>query len=94
MKVKVLIPGVLRTAADGNASLDVEVPDPATLGAALDALATTYPLLDRRLRDEQAGLRRYVNFYVNGEECRRLAGPATPLPAGAEIQILPSVAGG
>ncbi|SMD19463.1 MoaD/ThiS family protein [Lentzea albidocapillata] len=94
MKVKVLIPGVLRAATDGAAHLDVEVPDPATLGAALDVLADTYPLLDRRLRDERAALRRYVNFYVNGEECRRLGGPATPLPSGAEIQILPSVAGG
>ena len=94
MKVTVLIPGVLRNATDGASHVDVDVPDPATLGGALDVLADTYPALDRRLRDERAGLRRYVNFYVNGEECRRLSGPATPLPAGAEIQILPSVAGG
>ncbi|WP_394613376.1 MoaD/ThiS family protein [Lentzea sp. JNUCC 0626] len=94
MKVKVLIPGVLRGAVDGAASLEVDVPPPATLGAALDVLAASYPGLDRRLRDERAGLRRYVNFYVNGEECRRLDGPGTPLPEGAEVQILPSVAGG
>ncbi|RAS64878.1 molybdopterin synthase subunit MoaD [Lentzea atacamensis] len=94
MRVTVLIPGVLRTATNGASHLDVDVPEPATLGAALDVLADTYPGLDRRLRDERAALRRYVNFYVNGEECRRLSGPATPLPAGAEIQILPSVAGG
>ncbi|MFD9704845.1 MoaD/ThiS family protein [Lentzea sp. NPDC059081] len=94
MKVTVLIPGVLRSAVEGQSSVALDVPDPATLGAALDVLAGTYPGLDRRLRDERAALRRYVNFYVNGEECRRLDGPATPLPAGAEIQILPSVAGG
>ncbi|HEX7302976.1 MoaD/ThiS family protein [Lentzea sp.] len=94
MRVTVLIPGVLRGVTDGRPSVTVDVPDPPTLGAALDVLAGTYPGLDRRLRDERAALRRYVNFYVNGEECRRLSGPATPLPAGAEIQILPSVAGG
>ncbi|KOV84159.1 MoaD/ThiS family protein [Nocardia sp. NRRL S-836] len=94
MKVTVLIPGVLRTATDGASHVDVDVPEPATLGGALDVLAATYPGLDRRLRDERSALRRYVNFYVNGEECRRLDGPATPLPPGAEIQILPSVAGG
>ena len=94
MKVTVLIPGVLRTATDGAAHLDVDVEEPATLARALDVLADTYPGLDRRLRDERSGLRRYVNFYVNGEECRRLSGPATPLAEGAEIQILPSVAGG
>lgn len=94
MKVTVLIPGVLRAATAGQSHVDVDVPEPATLATALDVLADTYPGLDRRLRDERAALRRYVNFYVNGEECRRLAGPATPLPADAEIQILPSVAGG
>ncbi|WP_434449483.1 MoaD/ThiS family protein [Lentzea sp. E54] len=94
MKVTVLIPGVLRNATGGASHLDVDVPEPATLAAALDVLADTYPGLDRRLRDERAGLRRYVNFYVDGEECRRLSGPATPLSPGAEIQILPSVAGG
>ncbi|MFD5830924.1 MoaD/ThiS family protein [Lentzea sp. NPDC060358] len=94
MKVTVLIPGVLRGVTEGSSSVEVDVPEPATLGTALDVLAGTYPGLDRRLRDERAALRRYVNFYVNGEECRALAGPSTPLPAGAEIQILPSVAGG
>jgi molybdopterin converting factor small subunit len=39
-------------------------------------------------------LRRYINLYVDGEECRRLAGPDTVLRGGAELQILPSVAGG
>ncbi|MFD4674400.1 MoaD/ThiS family protein [Lentzea sp. NPDC058450] len=94
MKVKVLIPGVLRGVVDGAASLEVDVPPPATLGSTLDVLADRYPGLDRRLRDERAGLRRYVNFYVNGEECRRLEGAGTLLPEGAEVQILPSVAGG
>jgi sulfur-carrier protein len=32
--------------------------------------------------------------YVDGEDCRRTDGLDTPVPAGAEIQILPSVAGG
>jgi molybdopterin converting factor small subunit len=46
------------------------------------------------LRDERGSLRRYVNFYVEGEECRRLSGASTPLSAGAEVMITPSVAGG
>lgn len=90
----VLVPGVLRQAVGGASRLDVEVPEPATLGTMLDVLAKRHPLLDRRLRDEQAGLRRYVNFYVDGEECRRLSGSDTPLRDGAEIQVIPSVAGG
>ena len=57
-------------------------------------LAERYPALERRLRDEQAGLRRYVNFYVDGEECRRLGGPSAALRDRGEVQIIPSVAGG
>ncbi|GHG10402.1 MULTISPECIES: ubiquitin-like small modifier protein 1 [Amycolatopsis] len=94
MRITVLLPGTLREKAGGEARLDVEVAEPATLGALLDALAERYPALERRLRDEQAGLRRYVNFYVDGEECRRRDGPATVLREDAEVQIIPSVAGG
>ncbi|MFC6085250.1 MoaD/ThiS family protein [Sphaerisporangium aureirubrum] len=94
MLVTVLLPGVLRAEADGCSRLDVNVDEGATLTAVLDALAARHPLLDRRLRDERRQLRRYVNFYVSGEECRRLSGPATPVAPGTEIHIIPSVAGG
>lgn len=92
MAVSVLLPSVLRPFAGGESSLDVE--GASTLGAVLDVLGERCPGLDRRLRDEQRALRRYVNFYLDGEECRRLDGAATPVPDGTEIQIIPSVAGG
>ncbi|MFD9893275.1 MoaD/ThiS family protein [Amycolatopsis sp. NPDC059027] len=94
MRVIVLLPGVLREKAGGQGRLVVEVDEPATLGSLLDVLAKEHPALERRLRDEQAGLRRYVNFFVDGEECRRSGGSATPLREAAEVQIIPSVAGG
>lgn len=94
MRITVLLPGVLREKAGGEARLVVDVAEPATLGTLLDVLAKEYPALERRLRDEQAGLRRYVNFYVNGEECRFCGGPEAALHDDAEVQIIPSVAGG
>ncbi|WP_073488739.1 ubiquitin-like small modifier protein 1 [Streptoalloteichus hindustanus] len=94
MRVVVLLAGVLRPSADGKSRLEVDFAAGATLGAVLDRLAERYPALDRRLRDEHGGLRRYVNFYVDGEECRRLDGAETPVGPGVEIQIIPSVAGG
>jgi len=94
MLVTVLLPGVLRTQAAGESRLAVHVTEPASLGDLLDALAKEYPALERRLRDEQAGLRRYVNFYVDGEECRFSGGADTVLREAAEVQIIPSVAGG
>lgn len=94
MRVRVLLAGVLRSSAGGAARLDVELADRADLGALLDLLDARFPGLGRRLRDERRGLRRYVNFYLDGEECRRLAGADTTIVDGAEIQVIPSIAGG
>ncbi|GAA4901891.1 MoaD/ThiS family protein [Streptomonospora salina] len=68
--------------------------EPATLRAVLDELARRHPGLDRRLRDERGRLRRYVNVFVGSDECRAVGGLDTPVPDGAEVRILPSVAGG
>ena len=56
--------------------------------------AQRWPRFERRVRDERGELRRYVNVYVDGDDCRHLGGLATPVADGAEIQVLPSVAGG
>jgi len=92
MAVTILVPGVLRGDVDGAPRL--EVPSGETLGAVLDEVGARWPRFDRRIRDERGQLRRYVNVFVDGEECRRLSGLATPVPDGTEIQVLPSVAGG
>lgn len=92
--VTVLVPGALRTEAGGAGRLHLEVGAPATLRDVLDAVAAGYPRLARRIRDEQGTLRRYVNVYVNGEDCRRLADQDTAVTPDAEIQVLPSIAGG
>ncbi|GAB1642690.1 MoaD/ThiS family protein [Krasilnikovia sp. MM14-A1259] len=88
----VRVPGVLRADAGGAAHLDVAADG--SLRAVLDELDARWPRLARRVRDESGALRRYVNVYVDGEDCRRSGGLDTPVPPGAEIQILPSVAGG
>jgi len=88
----VLVPGVLRAEAGGSGRL--EVADGGTLAAVLDEVKLRWPRLERRIRDENGVLRRYVNVYVDGEDCRRSGGLTAPVPAGAEIQVLPSIAGG
>jgi sulfur-carrier protein len=94
MAVTVVVPSVLRAEANGESSLNVEVGASSTLGAVLDGLAADFPKLERRLRDERGELRRYVNIFVDGEECRRVGGLAAPVPDRTEILIIPSVAGG
>jgi molybdopterin synthase sulfur carrier subunit len=39
-------------------------------------------------------VRRFVNVYVDGDDVRFQAGLATQVRDGAEVQVLPSVAGG
>ncbi|MFD6097715.1 ubiquitin-like small modifier protein 1 [Nocardiopsis flavescens] len=94
MSVTVHLPGLLRADAGGAAHLPVDVGPAAVLRDVLDRLVSEHPGLDRRIRDEQGRLRRYVNVFVDAEECRALDGLDTPVPAGSDIRVLPSVAGG
>lgn len=84
------LPTQLRDVAGGNAEVAVEGE---TVGAALEALFGEYEELRGRIT-EGGELRRFVNIYLAGEDIRYLDGLDTPLPAGAELTILPAVAGG
>jgi molybdopterin converting factor small subunit len=91
--VQVLLPGVLASLAGGAKHLEVE-PAGSTLAEVLDALAEEHPLLCRRIRDERGEVRRFVNVYVDGDDVRFLGGLTAAVRDGAEVQVLPSVAGG
>lgn len=84
------LPTQLRDVAGGNAEVTVEG---ATVGEALEALFGQYEELRGRIT-EDGELRRFVNVYLSGEDIRYLDGLETELPAGAELTILPAVAGG
>jgi len=92
VSVTVLVPGALRTESGGASTLTV--PGGGTLRDVLDAVDESLPRLGRRLRDEQGQLRRFVNVYIDGADCRGLAGLDSPVGDTAEVQVLPSVAGG
>ena len=93
MSVRVRLPGVLAEHAGGQRSLTID-PPPETVGQLLDTLEGRHPRLCRRLRDETGALRRHVNVYVDGENVRTSSGLETLLGPDAEVQVLPSVAGG
>ena len=90
MAVNVKIPTQLRAATDGEAVASV---DGATVAEVLDALYARFGELKARIADDD-GLRRFVNVYVGGEDIRFLQGLETPVADGAEVTILPAVAGG
>ncbi len=91
MAVTVKIPTQLRAAAGGASEATVEG---GTVGDALDNLYAEHAELRDRIAGEDGELRRFVNVYLAGEDIRFLDGLATPVPDGAELTILPAVAGG
>jgi molybdopterin converting factor small subunit len=94
MAVEVLLPGALGDLIGGTRRLDMDLPEPATVGGLLAAVGDEHPALLRRLCDETGSLRRFVNVYVDGDDVRRDRGLQTAVSDGSTVQILPSVAGG
>ncbi len=91
MSALVKIPTQLRAAAGGDAEAVVEG---ATVQEVLESLFDRYGELRARLADDDGSLRRFVNVYIAGEDIRFLEGLRTPVNDGAEVTILPAVAGG
>ena len=91
MAVLVKIPTQLRAAADGESEALLSG---ATVQEVLDDLFERFGELRTRISDDDGTLRRFVNVYLAGEDIRFLDGLSTPVPDGAELTILPAVAGG
>lgn len=89
--VSVRLPTVLRPAANGQSTVSVEGE---TVGDVLKALVHEFPGLESNLIDDDGGVRKFVNVYVNDEDIRFLDKLDTPVTDGDEVAILPAVAGG
>ena len=66
----------------------------ATVRELMSHLDEKYPGLKARIYDDTGKLRRFVNVYVNDEDIRFLDNEDTPVADGAEVSIIPSIAGG
>lgn len=91
MSVSVRIPTILRTYTGGEAEVTAEG---ATLGDVIASLEKDYPGIAARVLDDQGKLRRFVNVYVNDDDVRFADGLATATPDGANVSVIPAVAGG
>ena len=91
MPQTVIIPTPLRKFTNDTELVEVQG---ATVGEVFDQLEARFSGLQARLCDESGELRRFINVYVDGEDIRFLAGLQTPVPATAEISIVPAIAGG
>ncbi len=91
MPAKVRIPAPLRRLTKDQAVVDV---DGATVFDIILDLEKKYPGLKERLCDETGQIRRFINVFVNGEDIRFKDGAKTAVPAGAEVSVVPAIAGG
>ena len=91
MVIEVRIPTILRTYTGGEKAVDASG---ATLGALVDDLEANHPGIKERLVEDSGELRRFVNVYVDDEDVRFTGGLGTELSDGAQVVILPAVAGG
>ena len=91
MAVEVRIPTILRTYTGGEKAVDASG---TTLGALVDDLEANHPGIKERLVEDGGELRRFVNVYVDDEDVRFTGGLGTELSDGAQVVILPAVAGG
>ena len=90
MAIEVRIPTILRTYTDGAKQVEGTG---STLDELINDLEQRHGGLRARLIDD-AGLRRFVNVYLNDEDVRFLAGLDTPVKDGDTVTVLPAVAGG
>jgi molybdopterin converting factor small subunit len=91
MSVSVRIPTILRAYTGGAAEVSAEQ---GTLREVISGLEAAFPGIGGRILDDAGKLRRFVNVYVGEEDVRFAQGLDTPVPSGAQVSVIPAVAGG
>ena len=91
MTAHVRIPTILRTYTDGESEVTAAGD---TLSEVIDDLDANYAGIKGRILDDNGELRRFVNVYVGNDDVRFLENLETPTPDGAQISVIPAVAGG
>ena len=97
--IRVEIPFHLRTLANVDGEVTLDVDGPITLRSVLDALEARYPMLRGTIRDHATQKRRaFVRFFACGQDLSHEA-PDAPLPdavaTGAEpFMVVGAIAGG
>ena len=97
--IRVWLPGHLRTLAQIDGEVELDVQCPVTQRAVLDALEQRYPMLKGTIRDHVTGKRRaFLRFFACQEDLSHES-PDTPLPdavvTGAEpFLVVGAIAGG
>ena len=91
MSVTVRLPATLRDAIGGQPSVTATG---RTLDEVLNDVDRRHPGFRSRVVDDAGAIRIYVNVYVGEDDARSRGGLAATVPDGAEVMVIPAMAGG
>jgi molybdopterin synthase sulfur carrier subunit len=91
MNATVNLPTILRQHTGGAKKVEASG---STVGEVFRSLGAEYPKLAEQLTDPNGNLPVFVNVFLDDEDIRYLDGLETSVDSGADITILPAVAGG
>jgi len=87
----VRIPTLLRPSTEGAAVVESAG---ATIGEVLSGVAARYPGFAAVAFERDGSLKRYLAVFLGDQDVRHMRGLDTPVPADAEIIVLPAASGG
>ena len=91
MTVNIFIPTVLRRYVQRKPEVQVNASD---VEEALVLLGVLYPEIRYYIFDDNRKLKRFINVFVNETNIKNLDGLQTRLEEGANIALIPAIAGG
>jgi len=91
MAVTVRLPGSLRDAVGGANKVEAKG---ATLDEVFGDIERRHPGFRALVLDDGGAIRTYVNVYIGDEDARASGGTKAPVSDGAEIMVIPAMAGG
>jgi len=91
MSVTVRLPGALRDATGGRTKVEA---NGGTLADIIADIDRRHPGFRGRILDDDGKLRTYVNVYIGEDDARSQGGTEAVVPEGAEVMVIPAMAGG
>lgn len=91
MSASVRIPTILRNYTGGEKEVSAQG---STLTELIDDLESSHPGIKARVLDDTGALRRFVNVYIGDDDVRFIGGLDAKVDDGAQVSIIPAVAGG
>lgn len=91
MTVTVRLPGSLKETTGGQTKITASG---GTLADLVSDIDRRHPGFRDRVLDASGAIRSYVNIYIGEEDARASGGSAAPVPDGAEVMVIPAMAGG